>query len=77
MLKNGECPQCGSSDIVTSPHGIGWDLCVMVTQGKVWESSSDWTTYLCSSCGLFENYVTDTKYLETAKSDPSFGWTHV
>ena len=44
--------------------------------------TTGWTTYLCVSCGLFENYVTDAKYRASAKSDPepfrfdqTVGWT--
>ncbi len=77
MLKNGKCPQCGSSEVMTSPQGIGWDLCVKVTQGKWLNPTSDWTTYLCTGCGLFENYLTDMKYLASAQSDPTVGWTRL
>jgi hypothetical protein len=77
MLKNGKCPQCGSSDIVTCQQGIGWDLNLMVTKGKMSVSSGAWTTYLCTCCGLFENYVTDMPYLGSAKSDPTLGWSHI
>jgi hypothetical protein len=77
MLRNGKCPQCGSSDVMTSPQGIGWDGNLMVTRGSVTVSTSDWTTYLCTGCGLFENYVTDQNYLASVQSDPSVGWTRL
>jgi len=77
MLKNGQCPQCGSSEIVTCPQGIGWDLCVKITQGRHLNPTSDWETYLCTACGLFENYVTDADYLASTKSDPTVGWSHL
>ena len=84
MLKNGKCPQCGSSDIVTRSQGIGWDIAVRVMQGNTMYPTTGWTTYLCVSCGLFENYVTDAKYRASAKSDPeplrfdqTVGWTPI
>ena len=49
----------------------------MVIKGRMSVSCHDWTTYLCTSCGLFENYVTDMQYLESAKSDPTVGWSHI
>jgi predicted RNA-binding Zn-ribbon protein involved in translation (DUF1610 family) len=77
MLKNGKCPQCGSSDIVSCEQGVGWDVYLQVTHGSVTNPSSHWTTYLCTACGLFENYLTDVNYLASTKSDPKIGWNPI
>jgi len=62
---------------MTSPQGVGFDLRVKIKKGRGLNPSSDWTTYLCTACGLFENYVTDLNYLASARSDPAFGWTRL
>lgn len=77
MLKNGNCPQCGSSEVMVTPQGIGWDITIRIKKGRGLSGSRDWTTYLCTACGLFENYVTDANYLASAQSDPTVGWTRL
>jgi predicted RNA-binding Zn-ribbon protein involved in translation (DUF1610 family) len=74
MLKNGKCPQCGSTEIFSSPRGIGFRGGVQLTLGFGMQPNDNWTTYLCPACGLFENYVTDTQYLASVKSNPTI-WT--
>jgi predicted nucleic-acid-binding Zn-ribbon protein len=70
MLKNGKCPQCGSTNIFTNSNGIdyGGDS----YQIELWIGSddnrsdrqSDFISYICTDCGYFENHITDKEILK-------------
>ncbi len=75
MLKNGPCPQCGSSTVVADEQGIGWDVYLYLDRKGMHKPTGEWMTYLCADCGFFENYVTDQKFLDAVRADPdSVGW---
>ena len=71
-MKNGKCPKCGSATVHSLANGlqpggrreyIGFNG---VYQGV------DVQSYLCTTCGYFENYVTEAKRLaEAAQHWPS------
>ena len=63
-MKNGKCVKCGSSTVYSLANGV-------VPGGRVREyiqfdgmySAADVLSFLCTTCGYYENYVTDAKKL--------------
>ena len=64
-MKNGQCPRCGSTNVYTRQNGIksqgDWWGLTTTPPGSTFTVylRSDVDTYLCTSCGYFENYVLD------------------
>ena len=59
-MKNGQCPKCNSTTIYTSEKGVRFGGAFVNVGGTDVKS---WVSYICATCGYFENYVTDTKAL--------------
>jgi len=71
MLKSGRCPPCDSTSVSSSQQGVGWDVFLRMNwRAAGMEPFDDWTTYLCTDCGFFENYVTARELLDHVKADP-------
>jgi hypothetical protein len=73
-MKNGKCLKCGSTTVYSSANGI-------VPSGSVRHymgfggmyTAADCLTFLCTTCGYYENYITTPKKL----SDAAQKWAHV
>jgi predicted nucleic-acid-binding Zn-ribbon protein len=74
-MKMTECPKCKSTNVFMKQNGIGWTGGLLVGLGFGMIGPGDWVTYLCTSCGYFENYVTQHDWLTKIQSDPNkVGW---
>jgi hypothetical protein len=63
-MRNGQCPQCGSSTVFSLANGVvpgGRDRVYIHLDG--YYVPVDVASYLCTTCGHFENYITDTNKL--------------
>lgn len=65
-MRSGECPKCNSRNVYFKHQGV-----IYVTgQGKLSLDTGGWTAdsseldgYVCTRCGYFETYITDTPVL--------------
>jgi predicted nucleic-acid-binding Zn-ribbon protein len=71
-MKNGRCPHCGSTDVHSSPGGLGFgNSSSLNIYFKGMGKPSTTTAYICVNCGYFEVYLTAKSYLaEVAQSWP-------
>jgi hypothetical protein len=77
-MKNGQCPKCDSREIYASADGggigDGFNLLVL-TQEESMTSTRQWQTFLCVSCGYYENYLLDEDKIARIIDDPQkAGW---
>ena len=80
-MRSGKCPKCESIEIyrciLKIGGGIGWGdeyNCLRVKARWGGETSNKWETYLCGSCGYFENYILDREILDEVIRDPRSQW---
>ena len=74
MLRSGHCPQCGSATVYTHANGIvpgGRDREYLNQDG--YYIPTDIVSFLCTTCGYYENYVADRQKL----ADISQKWQKV
>jgi hypothetical protein len=73
-MKNGKCPKCGSATVYSIANGVmpGGRPRQYIGFGGIY-SAVDCLTYLCATCGYYENYITDQKKL----ADVVQKWPHV
>ena len=79
-MKNGHCPKCNSQEIYASLDGggIGEGFTVRVLHGEAMSPTRTWQTYLCASCGYFENYLLDVAKIAQIVEDPhKAGWKKI
>ena len=60
-MKNGMCPKCGSATIYSKTEGLKYSAMkgvVFVETGHITVPSQT-IAYVCTTCGYFENYITD------------------
>ncbi len=71
-MKNGQCDKCGSNTVHTLVNGLApAGRREYIGFGGVY-TGVDVETFLCVTCGYYENYVTDTKRLaEVAQRWPA------
>jgi len=64
-MKNGICPKCGNATVYTMNNGVSFSpmsgVCFVRTGGATMASAA--TSYVCSRCGYFENYIADANKL--------------
>ena len=65
-MRNGKCHKCGSTTIFSQTNGVGGRNGVAVSIGLSLEST-EVTSFVCATCGYFENYFTDQKQLSGVK----------
>ena len=70
-MKNGTCPKCGSATVYSKTEGLKY----AVAKGVVFVHTSFMTmpssavSYICTTCGYFENYIADkNKLAEVAEN---------
>lgn len=71
------CVKCKSDTVMVRHQGVGPGVKLMVSGvGFGMRSTEDWETYLCTTCGYFENYLTKREWLDKIQqSVPSkSGW---
>lgn len=66
-MKKGKCIKCGSNNIYRTEKGIGGNDLAVLKKSSWMSSTSSTTTYLCTDCGYFENYISDSGDLEKVK----------
>jgi len=60
-MRNGTCPKCGNVTVFTRPDGLKY----AIQQGTVFvhtgfmTAASPAVSYICTTCGYFENYIAD------------------
>ena len=65
-MRNGTCQKCGSASICSQTNGVGGRNGIAVSIGFSLEST-EVTSFVCTTCGYFENYFTDQKQLSNVK----------
>lgn len=58
-MRNGICPKCGTASVFIKKRGTGFGAGVHVDTGGMMKVTSEFTSYVCTTCGYFENYITD------------------
>ncbi len=59
-MLNGQCPRCNAKDVYKKNNGIiSGEKHVYVTGLGFTSPRTDQTTFLCTSCGYYENYIAD------------------
>ena len=71
-MKNGQCPKCGSQTVYSQPNGICFhNSNSFHVRTATLDRNTPFMSYLCTTCGYFENYATDpNKLAEAAKTWP-------
>lgn len=57
-MKNGICPKCSAASVYTKKRGAGFEGGLYVYT-SILTSGTDYISYVCTSCGYFENYISD------------------
>ena len=57
-MKNGICPRCGAETVYAKPGGIG-EAAIHVNTSGLLSLPVECTSYICTSCGYYENYIND------------------
>lgn len=60
-MKSGICPKCGQSSVVAQSLGVklGDDSRGVFVFVGMMGTASAYTSYVCTTCGFFENYLDD------------------
>jgi DNA-directed RNA polymerase subunit RPC12/RpoP len=68
-MKNGQCPRCGSRTIYSQPSAIYFYNNTLQVRTGAFSRGVPFTSYICTTCGFFENYVADQdKLAEVART---------
>ena len=70
-MKNGICPKCGSETVHSKPDGLKYAAAkgVVFVHTGMMTMASPAVSYICVTCGYFENYIADPgKLSEVAQS---------
>jgi hypothetical protein len=63
-MKNGKCVKCGAATVYSIANGVvpgGRPRYYVQMDGMY--TASDVTSFLCTTCGYYENYIADAKKL--------------
>ncbi len=72
-MKNGKCIKCNSATIYTIRNGATYGGRIGAIKTDPTQSELvDYITYLCTTCGYFENYVDDQKILQKVISNKNW-----
>ena len=66
-MKNGKCPRCDSSEIYHKINGIISGNKKIYVRVSILSPETGKVTYVCSSCGYYENYICDKNILSKIK----------
>ena len=69
-MKNGICIKCGSDTVFSKTDGLGFgDTNGVFVYVSILTRRSPTVSFICSSCGYFENYINESgKLVEVAKT---------
>lgn len=68
-MRNGQCPKCNSATVYARTKGIYFSKEILYVETGNWITDSPFVSFICASCGYFENYVADRdKLAEVAKT---------
>lgn len=62
-MKNGICPKCGAASVYTKKRGAGFEGGLYI-HTSILTSGTDYLSYVCITCGYFENYISDASKLQ-------------
>lgn len=66
-MKSGKCPRCNGTDVYHKINGvISGDKKIYVRISML-SPATDKETFVCSSCGYYENYIIDKSILNKVK----------
>ena len=57
-MKSGTCPKCQSPNVFKKQKGATYEGGILVHTGII-TTPSLFTSYVCTDCGYFENYIDD------------------
>lgn len=66
-MKDGKCPRCYSTDVYHKINGIISGDKKVYVRVSILSPATDKITYVCSSCGYYENYILDKGILNKIK----------
>jgi hypothetical protein len=64
-MRNGKCSKCGSATVYTQANGVVGHSREYISLDSV-NYPVNVVTFLCGSCGYYENYISDVKKLGEA-----------
>lgn len=67
-MKNGTCPNCGSSNVYSKPKGAQFGSGGLFVNTSMVSNPVSYESYICTDCGLFQTFVTDEKKLGEVKA---------
>lgn len=62
-MRSGTCMRCGSKTVYSKTNGVNSSGGIYVYTGAI-TRVVPFVTFMCSTCGYFENYVADARKLE-------------
>ena len=68
-MRNGKCARCGSKEIYHKVNGIVSGDKKIYVRISILSPATDKETYICSSCGYYENYILDKNILNKLKEN--------
>lgn len=63
-MRNGICPKCNAATVYSKKKGAGFEGGLYIYTSAM-TMSSQYISYICTTCGYFENYILDDKKLES------------
>lgn len=78
-MKNGKCVKCQSTEVYAAKGGAGFDNKINLQYpAGIMTNTAKWMSYLCLSCGYFENYIIDEDKLARIAENPAkAGWSKI
>jgi predicted nucleic-acid-binding Zn-ribbon protein len=58
-MKNGQCPKCNSATVHSQTGGVFYYNPTLHVHTGSMEQGVAFVSYICTTCGYFENYVID------------------
>ncbi len=55
-MRNGICPKCNSATVYAKKKGAGFEGGLFIYTSAM-TTSSQYMSYICTTCGYFENYI--------------------
>ncbi|MDD3628036.1 MAG: hypothetical protein PHV06_12050 [bacterium] len=71
-MKKGICPKCGAETVYSKNDGIKYSVMqgvVIVKTNTILNIPSSAISYVCTTCGYFENYITDKNKLSAVAKE--------
>ena len=62
-MRNGRCAKCDSETVFSQPGGIFFYTNALHVRTSSLEQGVSFNSYICTTCGYFENYVNDPQKL--------------